>query len=179
MVQGVAVDVEGLCSISHRFDSKRCGTTGCCCHCYEVQLEPGELQRLIDWQPLAAMYQPALRQQAFPFEEAEPGEWVIESGETMRCPFSYLSDAGETLCSIHSAALEYGEDPFAIKPKSCSLWPLAMTEGEPPVLTLMEGVLAFPCNRRKRRPGLSPGVAELIGSVFGRKFLEEVKSLCT
>lgn len=177
LIEGMLVDLAALRSISHRFDPDRCGKSGCCCNRYEVGLEDGEMQRMLDWQPLAARFQPALLQSEwdFPFDQDDEGRWVIETGEDASCPFAYQDLEGRTFCSVHSAALEQGKDPYRIKPRSCTLWPLAIADGEPPLLTLMEGVLDFPCNRRKSSSGLSPGIAELLDKVFGATFLERVQ----
>jgi hypothetical protein len=180
LIDGLYIDVVSLLGISHRFDSVRCGKNGCCCTTYEVGMEAGEMERLVDWQPLAAKYQPALASDEefdFPFDQDDEGKWVIETGEDATCPFSYRTAANETFCSLHTAAMERGLNPYHVKPRSCSLWPLALSEGDPPMLTVMEGVLQFPCNRKKTSRTLSPGIAELVESCFGESFLVQLRRL--
>ena len=80
------------------------------------------------------------------------------------------------MCSLHSAALELGLPPAQVKPRACALWPLALVKGDPPLLTVQEGVLDFPCNRARSESsgGLDPGVAEIVEAVFGHAFLTEI-----
>ena len=178
IIEGICVDLESLIGISHQFDPDRCGKTGCCCSHYEVSLGKNEMQRLVDWQPLAAKYQPELlnSENEFPFEEDDNKQWVIEADENGTCPFAYCNKAGETLCSIHSAALDQGQNPYHIKPKSCTLWPLALSEDSPPILSVPEGILDFPCNKKKTSKNLSRGIDELLENVFGKAFRDAVKS---
>ena len=176
LIEGIRVDLDSIAGISHRFDPDRCGKSGCCCSHYEVSLEHGELQRLVDWQPLAAKFQPQLAEDEndFPFDQDDGGQWVIEAGEEGTCPFAYVNREGQTFCSIHSAALAQGKNPFHIKPRSCTLWPLAISEDDPPILSVPDGILDFPCNRKKSLRQLSPGIAELIENVFGASFCKAV-----
>jgi hypothetical protein len=67
--------------------------------------------------------------------------------------------------------------PQDVKPKPCSLWPLVLDEDrKPPLLTVHDDALEFPCNRRRHGRTLNAGVQELIVGVFGESFLDAVEA---
>ena len=74
--------------------------------------------------------------------------------------------------------MDLGLPPARVKPQACALWPLALVEADPPLLTVQEGVLDFPCNRKRRgsAPDLHKGVAEIIEAVFGEDVLTAIRS---
>ncbi len=86
-------------------------------------------------------------------------------------------EAEETVCSLHSAALELGLPPVEVKPRCCSLWPLALTEGPVPVLSINAQFASFPCNLKKPAlAGIDEGIQETIRIYFGDSFLSELLS---
>jgi len=100
----------------------------------------------------------------------------LVTDESGKCLFAYTKK-GATLCSLHSAALDLDLPPYRMKPRACSLWPLAITDDAPQVLTVQDSVLTFPCNssRRKGAKRLHSGVADTIREVFGESFLTELQ----
>lgn len=178
-IDGVKVDGYRLERIAHRHEAGRCTASTCCCRCYEVEVSEEEIVRVIGLMEEAAWWAPHLKaggELINPFEEDdESAGYVLESGADGRCVFAYESGAGAMLCSLHSAALELGVDPYGLKPRSCVLWPLALSEERTPTLTVQAGAFEFPCNRRRRpRPDgrLDVGIEHIIESVFGAVFLE-------
>jgi len=178
-----SIDVESITALRHRYDPARCSEKDCCCSTYEVVIGSKELARLAGYVPLAAKYQPGLIEAdgyANPFDRVERTLWALDTDDDGLCRFAYKTRSGQTLCSIHSAALEAGQDPLRAKPRSCALWPLAISEGRHPVLSVAEDAYRFPCNRRRRKrsPILDPGVAELVDSVFGTSFGAKLRQTC-
>lgn len=175
------VDLDALAGIAHRYDPERCKARGCCCSTYEVTVGRREVERIVGCMGEAARFQPALREGdsfVHPFDEQGGGRFAIDTDEDGRCVFAYTDAAGETRCSIHSAALDMGLEPYKVKPTSCALWPLALGEGRPKRLGIQPGAFDFPCNRRRRprRDGrLDEGVADLVRRNFGEAFLRRIE----
>lgn len=174
------VDLDALQRITHRYDPVRCAAQGCCCASYEISLGRAEVDRIAGCLPHAAAFAPWLLDRGKltnPFDEETPSRYVLDTDDDGRCVFAYTNGAGETRCSIHSAALQLGLPPFQTKPRSCALWPLAVSEGRPPLLSIQPDAFDFPCNRR-RRPradrSLDPSIAELIQLNFGPAFLPKI-----
>jgi len=179
-VHGIRVDVEAVMRLRHRHDPARCSAVGCCCSTYEVCLSTKEVNRVAGLMPAAARYVPHLNRDDTldnPFDPVGRGEYVLDTDSEGTCVFAYRDRHGATLCAIHSAALDLGLDPFKMKPAACALWPLALSEDRPPVLTVQDGVYEFPCNRRRSRGArrLDAGVAGLIRAVFGPAFLDALE----
>lgn len=179
-VYGIRVDVEALLRLRHRHDPTRCSAVGCCCSSYEVCVSAKEVERIAGLLPMAAHYAPHLCADGAldnPFDPIGHGEYALDTDSAGTCVFAYRDRMGTTLCAVHSAALDLGLDPYKMKPAACALWPLALSEDRPPVLTVQDGAYAFPCNRRRSRAAarLDAGVAAIIRAVFGPEFLESLE----
>ena len=169
------VDLRALLSLRHRFDPDACKARGCCCASYEITLRRHEMERVAGYLPLAVRHQHALAG-TNPFDPSGDGEWALDTDEDGRCVFAFVDGDGHTWCSIHRAAMELGLNPYRAKPRSCALWPLALSEDSPPLLTVMEDAWDFPCNsRRAAATELDPGVADTLEQVFGLAFLRRVQ----
>jgi len=178
-IDNILVDLAAVRSIAHHCDPARCKGSRSCCARYEVSVTESELSALIGMLPAAARFARHLRDgEDFidVFEEADDGALVLATDEEMRCVFAFRDRAGRTLCSLHAAAIETGLDPAAHKPRSCWLWPLALSDRRPLALSVSPGAFAFPCNRRRRgRPAfLHAGIREIILGAFGERFGREL-----
>lgn len=179
-IENMRIDVEALRALAHRCDPMKCiGRERGCCETYEVVVGRREQGTIVGVLAEASRFAPALKaggEYLDPFEETEGGT-CLNTDEDGRCVFAYEDARGATLCSLHSAALELGLPPAQVKPRACALWPLALVKGDPPLLTVQEGVLDFPCNRAQGESagGLDPGVASIVEAVFGQAFLTEIK----
>lgn len=180
-IENMHIDVEALRALAHRCEPLKCieRERGCCAT-YEVVVGRREQGTIVGALPEAARFAPALKtggEYLDPFEETEGGS-CLNTGEDGLCVFAYEEARGATLCALHSAALELGLSPTRVKPQACALWPLALVEGDPPLLTVQEDALAFPCNRRRRSgaAGLNGGIAEIVEAVFGREVVTEINS---
>lgn len=175
-IDGVRVDLDALRSLRHECVPMKCiGRERGCCETYEVYVDRTELGTIVGTMPDAARYARNLRRRGEfidPFEDTDGGN-CLATHHDGRCVFAYRDAGGATLCSLHSAGLDLGLDPFKVKPKACALWPLYLVEGKRPLLTVQEGALTFPCNHVRRTPGrgLDKGVAEIVHTVFGEPFL--------
>lgn len=210
LIDGILVDLEALRRIRHTCDAAHCDRAHHCCSQYEISLGRREMTRMIGLMGRAAAFAGHLREGGElinPFDEDEPGQFVIDSDDNQRCVFAYgVAEVGGegggegeregegegegsgprgckggrvpmTYCSLHSAALEAGLEPYEYKPRSCALWPLAMSEDTPPVLTIQDADGEFACNQlgEPRLDGrLDEGIEDLLARNFGKAFLAKV-----
>jgi len=176
-IDGLLVDIDALSRLSHSCDPALCADRVPCCAHYEISLEPGEVETLAGMLPLASRYafvEGGDGEEGNVFDE-EDGEVVLDTTEEGECLLMYRDTGGRPLCSLHTAAAEAGLYPYRMKPRSCTLWPLALSEGEDPVLGVQDETGGFPCNRARRGVGLDAGVAEILEALFGTSFLEKVE----
>jgi hypothetical protein len=177
-IQGIRVDLKSLRALRHDCVPEECiGRERGCCETYEVFVDRTEIGTIVGAMPGAMRYARHLgRGGEFldPIDDADDGD-CLATDEHGRCVFAYRARNGMTLCSLHSAGLDLGLEPFKVKPKACALWPLYFVEGKRPLLTVQEGALAFPCNHRRRTSrGLDAGVAHIVRTVFGERFLQRL-----
>jgi len=174
-VSGVRVDLRALGGLRHRCDPALCRESGSCCACHDVWIGDEEAERIREWLPQTARFAPHLEDAGADgdvLQRLGPDWHAIGRREDGLCSLAYPTDDGRVLCSLHSAAVSNGADPYALKPECCVLWPLSLTTSNPPVLSVQEGAFAFPCNRRREPDGtVDAGVAAIVQAVFGPEFL--------
>jgi hypothetical protein len=180
IVGNIRVDVPALMSIRHSCRPGVCKGAPNCCSCFQIHVNEKELETIVGFLPLVEKYTPSIGGlQGYDniFEEAEDDCFLIDADENERCVFAYTTAREEILCSLHSAALDLGLPPVDVKPKCCSLWPLALTKGPDRVLSINALYAAFPCNQKKAVPeGIDAGIQETIRIYFGASFLSELLS---
>jgi hypothetical protein len=177
LVQGHSVDVDALIGLAHHCQPFLCRDSGSCCVAYDVWLGDEERRRILEVAPAAATYLPGGSVPEAAVRQWGPDAHALAKDEAGRCALAYRDGEGRVLCSLHSAALDLGLAPEEVKPESCVLWPLSVTSSRPPVLSVQEGALRYPCNRRRRACGLDEGVAGILQQVLGEEFLAEVERL--
>jgi hypothetical protein len=65
-------------------------------------------------------------------------------------------------------AVEVGVSPHVAKPRGCGLWPLCVSDDQPPIVTVQPGADKYPCNRIvPGRENLHPGTEELLEALDG------------
>jgi hypothetical protein len=182
MIDGVHVDTEALLRLRHDCHPKHCQAGPCCCQVYEITFTQEETTRAIGMMPHCERYAPHLKPGAVlenPFEDEdnEEGDVVVEEQENGACAFAYKDKKGRMWCSIHSAALDLGLRPAEVKAQVCLLWPVALTDDTPPILSIVDDAFDFPCNHRRRKDArrLDPGVAECVERIMGPDFLEALR----
>lgn len=150
-----------------------------CCKTYEVPVDRREQAAIVGAMPYAARYARLYEDGELidPFDESSDGHPCLNTHEDGMCVFAWRRRDGAVLCSLHSAALDLGLPPAAVKPKACVLWPLLLQETDPPLLTVQDGVAQFRCNALRRRfdQPLDPGVAGIVRAVFGPEFLAQLE----
>ncbi|MDX9753901.1 MAG: hypothetical protein RBU29_08070 [bacterium] len=172
-IGGFDVDLQALFGIAHECRPIVC-KQDCCCGCYEICADKNEVRQIVSLLPIASHFAPHLRdgdEWVDLFDPVEQGLCALETDDEGLCQLAYRS--GEAMyCSLHSAALHLGLSPFTVKPKVCSLWPVAWVEGERPLLTIQDDAFDFPCNRPQdpRIAPLSPAIAETLQWAFGAEF---------
>lgn len=180
VIDGIRVDLEALASLAHRCDPMTCRHVGSCCSQFEVEVRRKEASRAVGLTPDAAKFANALVDEdgdlVDPIDYTTTG-LCLATHESGLCLFAFHTRQGAVRCSLHAAALEHGMKPQDAKPRPCSLWPLVFDEDrDPPLLTVHDEALKFPCNRRRRGRTLNAGVQDLIVGVFGEDFLNAVEA---
>jgi hypothetical protein len=179
IINGIRVDLQALRRLGHSCQPALCRGERTCCSSYEVRAGEDEASRIVGMLPYAARYAPHLRDDedyANPFEDEDEDGVTLAVLESGACIFAFRGRDGGVRCSLHAAALDLDLPPFAYKPFSCALWPLALSEDEPRTLTVQPGALGFACNA-SRRPGkgMHRGVVEILTECFGAPFAEAVE----
>jgi len=178
VIDGVIIDIEALMSIAHRCRPVVCKGRPNCCSRYRIHVSEREMETIVGFIPLTAKYTSSIGDPSSyhnVFEEEADGSLVIDADENEQCVFAYETETEEILCSLHTAALDVGAPPFEVKPKCCSIWPLTLTGGPAPMLSIDNRFESFPCNRRKRViEGIDSGIKETIRIYFGDPFLNEL-----
>lgn len=179
LIQGIRVDLKAIGSISHRCRPQHCDAPEFCCAQYEVCVSEAEMETIVGYMPLASQHARHLRsgnRYRNVFEEIDSDLLAIDTDDRDLCLFAYRSGRG-TLCALHSVAERLGRLPVEIKPKSCTLWPLAMAAARPPILSVQADAERFACNRIRSTPARSPhaGIEEILRMVFGEDFLGKVR----
>jgi hypothetical protein len=174
----VDADIESICSIDHCCTGCR-GKAKYCCASYEICLSEEEVRGAMVWMAEAARYAPHLRSAdgyINCFAECDDDLFSIDTKDDGLCVFAYLKN-GRLLCSLHSVAMDHAIPLGQIKPLSCLLWPLSISEGRKRILSIQDDAFAFPCNRRtgKRQSTPSGPITDIIEMVFGERFAEEIK----
>jgi hypothetical protein len=178
-IDGVRVDIEALRRLSHECRPSNCSVRKSCCKTYEVIVDNGEMSDIIGVMPRAAHYAKGILDDGDlvdPFDEADDADACLATHEDGMCVFAWRDREGAILCSLHSAALDLSVDPYKTKPKTCTLWPLYLIEGDAPRLTVQEDAYDFACNKPAtgNPVQLDPGVSEILDAVFGTAFREKV-----
>ena len=179
LIKNIAVDLSSLLSIAHSCTPEICSSVESCCSSFQVCVDGNEMQQITGYMPMASCYAKGLKsdnEYINVFEDIEPDLFSIDEDDSGVCIFAYHGRKNETLCSLHSIAIEMNYQPGEVKPKDCMLWPLALSEGDPLCLTIDDDAFLFPCNRSRGTEAatLDPGIASIIKTLYGDGFLEEI-----
>lgn len=111
------------------------------------------------------------------FENEGRNTYSIDKNDKDLCVFGYKAKERKIACSLHTVAVEMGIPVNSIKPLACILWPLALVESDPLVLSVQEGISIFPCTQRitSQNLFLDNGIAQNIEMAFGGSFLNKIK----
>ncbi|MBW2177213.1 MAG: hypothetical protein JRH03_09755 [Deltaproteobacteria bacterium] len=178
VVDGIRVDMQALKSIQHRCLPEVCRGAPNCCSRYQIHVGEKELETIVGFLPLVEKYTASIGKDLEyenVFDAVGNGCFIIDADENEQCVFAYTTAAEETLCSLHSAAIDLDLSPLDVKPKCCSIWPLTLSDGPEPELSVDPKFTSFPCNRKKPAPeGIDSGIQETIRIYFGESFLSEL-----
>ncbi|GAX59376.1 uroporphyrinogen-III decarboxylase [Candidatus Scalindua japonica] len=176
IIENIKVDLKSLISIKHTCDPEICSEKGSCCSEYEVCMEKREVDKIVTHIPEAAKFAPQLIANGTYrniFEETDDNLVSIDTDEENQCLFAWRNGKGEALCSLHSHALKNNLSFYDTKPESCCLWPLAIYDGSPKILTVQDDAFNFDCNKRHKseKARLDPEISSIINNVYGTKML--------
>jgi len=181
-IDGIFIDAGALTRIAHDCRPDACPhSDGGCCGYYDVYVHPDELDGLVGMMPPASAYAPHLHDDngfINVFEE-DGDELVIDKTDDGRCVFGYADAHARHWCALHRAALDRGIPLIQAKPTACLLWPLALTETGPPVLSVQDGAIDFACNRERNGTpeSLDAGIADIVCTVFGVPFHDQLRRI--
>jgi hypothetical protein len=140
----------------------------CCCACYDIFVSRTEMQRILHIYPLVAGYCPGLIQNGEfdnVFEEFDDGSIQLDTDENGLCVFAYRQ-AGIIRCALHTVAIDMDIPVETVKPFHCLLWPMAISPGPEPMVSLQENALDFPCNRPQKSDDICPSLQETLQMLF-------------
>jgi hypothetical protein len=167
----VGVDLKTICTIDH--ECVGCSdVTKSCCAKYDVCVTEAELKRIIPVLPNAAKLCPHLKTEdgyANVFEEAEKGQYSIDTHENGLCVFAYTAASGLIRCSLHTVEKDLGMPLGSVKPAVCILFPLTFSEAGN-VLTLHDDALGCECSSLREKPSgaISSDLLETIRHFGGK-----------
>ena len=179
IIENVKVDLKSLISIKHKCDPGVCkGKTSCCAE-YEVCMEKKEVDKIIVHTPEAAGFAPQLIANGSYrniFDETDDNLVSIDTDENNQCLFAWRNSKGEILCSLHSHAIKNNLSFYDTKPESCCLWPLAIYDGSPKILTVQDDAFNFDCNKKWKpeKAELDAEISSIINNVYGEKMLDGI-----
>ena len=182
IIHGIRVDRAALQTIRHKCHPEACRNGPSCCSRYVPHVNQAELERIVGCFPIIAHYADGIKNgHGFKnvFEECDDASYCIDANEDESCVFTYAKSPGETLCALHSVALDLRISPVDLKPKACSLWPLTLSEEPEPELSVDRNWREFPCNTLSNSDGrLDSGVINILASCFGVSFLKQLIKSC-
>ena len=176
IIENVKVDLKSLISIKHKCDPEICREKISCCAEYEVCMEKKEVDKIIAHTPGAAEFAPQLKANGSynnVFDETDDNLITIDVDEDNQCLFAWRNSDEEVLCSLHSHAIKNNLSFYDTKPESCCLWPLAIYDGNPQILTVQEDAFNFECNKKKKtwQVKLDAEISSIIKNFYGEKML--------
>ncbi len=122
-----------------------------CCACYDVCVSFDEMQRIVGIFDKLVEYCPWIKVDGAyqnVFDETDDDQFTIDTVESGRCVFAYDAEGGEIFCAVHTVALSQGWALKDVKPLVCILWPLSLSETDPPELSVDSDAYEFHCNKR-------------------------------
>jgi hypothetical protein len=183
-IDDILVDIKALSSFAHYCNPVICASRKCCCQSVDVCVDMREVETIAGFMPLAAAFSKNLKSGKYfinVFEKVESNLFSIDQTKDDLCVFAYYGRRREVLCSLHAVAEKYGYKPENIKPRVCTLWPLALTDDKPCYLTVDDDAFLFPCNARRESEEtlFDPSIAIIIEKAFGAEFLQKLYKGCS
>jgi hypothetical protein len=172
VIDGLAVDDDALFGLAHDCTPTRYPGQCRCCGTYEVCVSAKELALLDGCVATAGATGILSKPLHSVFEKLDDGQYCLDTDEDGLCRLALPQSDGSAYCALHTSALQQELEPYTHKPRACSLWPLATTEGKDPVLGVTPDALEFPCNRKRRGTPrrLDKGIAVIVDALYGRDF---------
>jgi len=98
---------------------------------------------------------------------------IVEVAENTPCPLSFIDENGVILCSLHRYTLENRLPLLDVKPLWCSLFPLIIKKTA--TGWLINCHIPEFCRSIDNPPPLLLSFADLLASLFGPEWVEEVR----
>lgn len=154
---------DALTTHAYRCDPALCRDASCCAR-FDVALTHAEADRIRDRLPELLPFCPWLQedgQLVDPFH-LTPCEIILRKRADGTCLLNHQADDGRLYCAVHSWALAHGENPFAVKPLACSLWPFVRDGAD---RCTLDHESAPPCLTPKSDPNPDPELLALLTSI--------------
>lgn len=181
-IDGIVVDCKALTSINHSCMTSNCKISQSCCSNYEVCINSIELSNIIGVLPYASKYARFLKSdKSFDniFEDEGSNTYSIDKNNKEFCVFGYRGKGEKVLCSLHKVAIDMKIPLKSVKPLACILWPLALVESDPLILSIQDDALLFPCNKKRTSQSidLDNNIAQIVENAFGSSFLYQLEKI--
>lgn len=168
-----------IVQLEHNCDLCQTGTK-CCCSSFDVCISEKEVEQIVGILPQVSKYAPHLVGDDGDFEnvfDEEPdGLFSIDTHEDNLCVFAYHRK-GQTLCSLHSVALDMKIPIQKVKPLVCMLWPLAISDGPNPSIDVDSYAYDFHCNHKQppKSAKLSESIRETVEMIWGEDLVQRIE----
>jgi len=173
------IDLDSLTVLRHKCDGCACRSADAsCCGRFEVCVTKSEMSKIVGIAPYIAKYCRYLRVEGGldnVFDETEDGLYSIDTQTNGVCLFAYRQN-GKILCGIHSAADFLRLNWYDVKPLSCVLWPLAISNDASPVISIDDSAGCFHCNTQVSDTSthLDSSVLQILKNVVGDEPSSEI-----
>lgn len=174
-VEDYNVDIRAVTDLKYQCDPKLCRNQRCCCGVYDVWINAEEKKKISNCLPAVSNYPIENRgKRVSGFLRWIGAGYILRKNKEKVCSLSYRTKDGQTLCSLHSIALDQNIPPIETKPRSCVLWPLSLSGQGDKTLSVQDDAYDFPCCRTDQSTnflGVESGTASLIKENLGERFL--------
>lgn len=160
-------DYESIKSIHHECTGCQ-SKTDCCCASYDIFISEKEMQRILNIFTRIIEYCPDLMKDGEfdnVFEESEDGLIQLDTDGNGLCVFAYQG-GGMVRCALHTVAIDMDLPVEEIKPFHCLLWPMAVSSGSEPVISIQQNAHDFPCNRPQKPDHICESLQETLQILF-------------
>lgn len=166
-----ADEPENLRRFTYACEPALCREKVCCAH-FDIAVSAAERERIIKRLPRLRRYCPWLPENADAVFTATPCFLFIKKQANGLCLFNFPANGRDAqdgyYCAIHALALAEGENPYAVKPRGCALWPFL--EDGAGNLRVDDETTVFPCLRPcPARAAADPHFTELLDALPPRE----------
>lgn len=146
---------EGMRDFDYLCDPALCREHVCCGH-FDIAISAEEKERILALLPRLKRFCPWLADEPDIFRETSCFLFLCKRQGlcVLNFPVNGRNAEDGYYCALHALALQDGENPYAVKPRGCALWPLL--EDGAGNLRVDDETTRFPCLRRREDCSAEP-----------------------